>query len=72
MQPQQQPTPLPRGLKKQIFGTVLILIALFNLFLQPAPGEGVDTLDIITAAVGVGFIILGIYQKSPRSNSTGA
>lgn len=52
--------PAPRGLKKQIFGAVLLGIGLFNLWYEP--GQTADPFDRVLAGAGLAWLLYGRWE----------
>ncbi len=61
-EPEPKPVPLPKGVKNLTFGSVLLAISLFNFIVMTAPEEGRDTIDLMTGAVGMVFILIGLRR----------
>ena len=61
--PTKQPIKLPEGVKKQIFGSVLLSIALFNLIIATLLGYQVDIFYFILLGLGLTSLLYGTWQK---------
>ncbi len=64
------PVRLPPGLKKQIFGTVLLAIGLFNITLDNALGRNPDLFHSLLVVVGLPLFIFGGWQKKQSGRET--
>ncbi len=58
---------MPRGLKKQFFGAVLIAIALFDAFFAAKLGSRFDGFDVVLLLAGLALLGLGAWQRRESS-----
>lgn len=60
----------PRGIKKQVFGGVLVCLGAVTALLAEAIGFELDIFYVVISFVGIGLFLYGAMQKS-RHEFTG-
>ncbi len=54
---------MPKGLKKQIFGTALLALGLVGVVLSGAWNSELDLFDVVLIAGGIGLWFFGTIEK---------
>ena len=72
------PRAMPKGLKKQIFGAMLLALGLVGVVLSGTWNSQPDLFDIVLIAGGIGLWLYGAFEKrrhrdrSPKAPPTSA
>lgn len=61
----------PRGIKKQVFGGVLVCLGAVTALLAEAVGFELDIFYVVISFVGIGLFLYGTMQKNQHEFTGG-